>query len=164
MDIPRSAPSLCSPNAWLIHVPQMDTRFSMVCSAFVQNARPSFLGKLVSGDACERSQRETGGIWVGGQFVATAQEIRFAANGLNRVLHLGLEEICVPFRSIQSIDYKLNKRAIGIPSGLVFIEHTHGRLVLMCRHPKKAGEELARRCTSLKQVDTPQRVGWVGAA
>jgi hypothetical protein len=71
--------------------------------------------------AINHVRKKYGGLWVGGKVVAMPDGIRFTPNGMNRVLHVGLESTDIPLDTITSVH-----REFGWLTGIVVVKPAEG--------------------------------------
>jgi hypothetical protein len=112
-------------------------------NAFIPNAVPS---EVVGGAALKelnRRLKKTGGLWVGGKIIASADGIRFEPNGMNIALHEGLKSVHIPFSEIISV-----RRKFGWVTGIVVVQHQHGEFRFRCFGAKKVATTLASRVST----------------
>ena len=85
-------------------------------------------------------RKKYGGLWVGGKVTATPDGIRFAPNGMNTALHVGLEPVHIPLAGIMSVH-----REFGWLTGIVVVKHVGGEFRFRCFRAKQTALALASR-------------------
>ncbi|UWX04528.1 hypothetical protein H1235_06635 [Pseudoxanthomonas sp. NC8] len=98
-----------------------------LANALVTNAVPSSLVGGAALGAVLRYGRKHSGLWVGGRVTATADGVRFAPNGMNRIFHEGLESTYIPMADIRSV-----VREFGWVTGIVVVKHAQGEFRFRC--------------------------------
>jgi hypothetical protein len=108
------------------------------CNALIAGAAPSELvpGELVG--RIERSRKQHGGLWVGGKFTASAEELAFVPNAMNAALHVGLEPVHIPMAEVRAV-----RRDFGWVTGIVVVEHRHGEFRFRCFGAKRVANVLS---------------------
>jgi len=115
-----------------------DFRIQKLANALIPGAVTS---AWVGGDATfNHIRKKYGGLWVGGKVSATLDGIRFTPNGMNKVLHVGLESIHIPLSEITSVH-----REFGWLTGIVVVKHGMGEFRFRCFRARQTAYALASR-------------------
>ncbi|QEN89045.1 hypothetical protein FZC33_23285 [Labrys sp. KNU-23] len=104
-----------------------DLHIRKLCNALIPNAMPSGLVPGVVVNTVDRMSRKAGGLWVGGHVEITPEGLSFAANGLNKAFHAGLQPVHIPMASIRK-----TWREFGWVTGIVAVGHDEGTFRFRC--------------------------------
>ena len=96
-------------------------------SVLLAQVKPSWLGRVIGGDAFERSQKTVGGVWVGARIVIADGRVTLRPVWWDRLLHRGLPEISVPLSDVTTVRW--TKQGVV---GTVFLAHARGELIFRC--------------------------------
>ena len=115
-----------------------DFQFQKFANALVPDAVTS---AWVGNDAAlNHVRKKYGGLWVGGKITAAPDGIRFAPNGMNKALHVGLESTHIPLGEITSVH-----REFGWVTGIVVVKHLGGEFRFRCFGAKQLALALASK-------------------
>jgi len=109
-----------------------------LANAFFPKATPSEVVPAFALSAIDRFKRKHGGLWVGGTVEVSQAGVSFSPNGLNRVLHEGLEPISVAAKDIRAVRYEF-----GWFTGMVVVEHVRGEFRFRCYGAKHLAAAMA---------------------
>ena len=112
-------------------------RIEKFANAFVPDAVPSAALGGAALRATDRFSARQGGLWVGGKVTASSEGLRFVPNGLNKVLHVGLESMWIPLADIHSV-----AREFGVLTGIVVVHHARGEFRFRCFGARRVAAEL----------------------
>lgn len=117
-----------------------DLPISRLANAFYPHATASVTGVVGVGPAVYAAKKALGGLWVGGRVTISDEGVRFAANGLNKVMHKNAPPIDIPLDTIKSV--KLDG---GWITRIVSVEHAGGELRFRCYGASKIVATLNKR-------------------
>ena len=109
-----------------------------LANAFIPHATASEVLPAFALSAVDRFKRKHGGLWVGGTLSVSQSGVSFKPNGLNRVVHEGLEPINVLGNEIRAVRYEF-----GWVTGIVVVQHSHGEFRFRCYGAKKFAATMA---------------------
>jgi hypothetical protein len=102
----------------------------------------------VNGDATlKHIRKKYGGLWVSGKVTVTPDGIRFAPNGMNKALHVGLESVHIPLAGITSVH-----REFGWLTGIVVVKHVGGEFRFRCFGAKQTAKALESRMPGTRSL------------
>jgi hypothetical protein len=108
-------------------------------NAFIPDASPSDWMPAAALSTIVRFKRKHGGLWVGGAVTVSESGIAFSPNRINRAVHEHLEAVDVPAGDIRAI-----RREFGWFTGIVVVEHVHGRFRFRCYGAKSLAARMRR--------------------
>jgi hypothetical protein len=131
-----------------------DLHISKLANALIPDAKASSRVRGAAANAVDRTRKKAGGLWVGGRVEITPEALSFAANGLNKAFHTGLQPIRIPLAAIRKVH-----REFGWVTGIVAVEHDEGTFRFRCYGARKVSATLADYLAKRRGVRPASRPG-----
>ncbi|OCC02629.1 hypothetical protein BA190_23355 [Labrys sp. WJW] len=123
-----------------------DLHIRKLCNALIPDAMPSKRVPGVVVNTVDRMSRKAGGLWVGGRVEITPEGLSFAANGLNKAFHTGLQPVHIPMTTIRKAS-----REFGWVTGIVAVEHDEGTFRFRCYGASKVAAALEKHVAGRRE-------------